>query len=67
VGDVEPRSGDVLLQPISLLHDALSDGDALLGILGKFPAGRRGFKDLLFAAWKRLGETGKNRLLERGT
>jgi molybdopterin-containing oxidoreductase family iron-sulfur binding subunit len=70
-GDVEPRVGVTsLLQPVSPpLHDTLSDGDALLGILGKVsgggPAGS--YKDLLFAAWgKRLGETGKNRLLEKG-
>jgi molybdopterin-containing oxidoreductase family iron-sulfur binding subunit len=70
-GDVEPRIGVTsLLQPVSPpLHDTRSDGDALLGILGKVsgggPAGS--YRDLLVAAWgKRLGETGKNRLLEKG-
>jgi molybdopterin-containing oxidoreductase family iron-sulfur binding subunit len=47
----------------------LSDGDALLGLLGK-ASGKRsagGYRDLLAAAWeKRLGEAGRNRLLEKG-
>jgi molybdopterin-containing oxidoreductase family iron-sulfur binding subunit len=70
-GDVEPRRGVVsLLQPVlPPLHDTLSDGDVLLGLLGsssgKGPAG--GYRDLLAAAWeKRLGETGRRRLIETG-
>ncbi|HEX9191572.1 MAG TPA: molybdopterin-dependent oxidoreductase, partial [Candidatus Deferrimicrobiaceae bacterium] len=70
-GEVEPRRGVVsLLQPVlPTLHDTLSGGDALLGLLGnasgKGSAG--GYRDLLSAAWeKRLGETGKARLLEKG-
>jgi molybdopterin-containing oxidoreductase family iron-sulfur binding subunit len=70
-GDVEPRRGVVsLLQPVlPPLHDTLSDGDALLGLLGKATGMRSdgGYKDLLAAAWeKRLGEAGRNRLLEKG-
>jgi molybdopterin-containing oxidoreductase family iron-sulfur binding subunit len=70
-GDVEPRRGVVsLLRPVlPPLHDTLSDGDALLGLLGK-ASGKRsagGYRDLLAAAWeKRLGEAGRNRLLEKG-
>ena len=70
-GDVEPRRGVVsLLQPmLPPLHDTLSDGDTLLGLLGKAsgdrPAG--GYKDLLAAAWeKRLGESGRSLLLRQG-
>jgi anaerobic selenocysteine-containing dehydrogenase/Fe-S-cluster-containing dehydrogenase component len=70
-GDVEPRRGVVsLLQPaLPPLHATLSDGDALLGLLGNAsgsgPAGS--YRDLLAAAWeKRLGEAGRNRLLEKG-
>ncbi len=70
-GDVEPRRGVVsLLQPVlPPLHDTLSDGDALLRLLGNVsgrgPAGS--YRDLLVAAWeKRLGEAGRNRLLENG-
>jgi len=70
-GDVEPRRGVMsLLQPVlPPLHDTLSDGDALLGLLGsasgKGPAG--GYRDLLAAAWrKRLGEAGKAQFLEKG-
>ncbi len=70
-GDVEPRRGVVsLLQPVlPPLHDTLSDGDTLLGLLGsssgKGSAG--GYRDLLAAAWeKRLGEAGKARLLGKG-
>jgi molybdopterin-containing oxidoreductase family iron-sulfur binding subunit len=70
-GDVEPRRGVVsLLQPaLPPLYDTLSDGDALLGLLGassgKGPAG--GYRDLLAASWeKRLGEAGTRRLLEKG-
>jgi molybdopterin-containing oxidoreductase family iron-sulfur binding subunit len=70
-GDAEPRKAVVsLLQPMfPPLHDTRSDGDALLGILGKVsgegPPGS--YKDLLFAAWgKRLGEAGRSRLLARG-
>jgi len=70
-GDVEPRRGVVsLLQPVlPPLHDTLSDGDALLGLLGK-ASGKRsagGYKDLLAAAWeKRLGESGRSLLLRQG-
>jgi molybdopterin-containing oxidoreductase family iron-sulfur binding subunit len=70
-GDVEPRRGVVsLLQPVlPPLHDTLSDGDALLGLLGK-GSGKRsagGYKDLLAAAWeKRLGESGRSLLLRQG-
>ncbi len=70
-GDVEPRRGVVsLLQPVlPPLHDTLSDGDALLGLLGK-ASGRRssgGYRDLLAAAWeKRLGESGRSLLLRQG-
>ena len=70
-GDVEPRRGVVsLLQPVlPPLHDTLSDGDVLLRLLGngsrKAAAGR--YEELLRAAWgKRLGEAGRNRLLETG-
>jgi molybdopterin-containing oxidoreductase family iron-sulfur binding subunit len=70
-GDVEPRRGVVsLLQPVlPRLHNTLSDGDVLLGLMGnssgKGSAG--GYPDLLAAAWeKRLGEAGKARLLEKG-
>ncbi len=70
-GDVEPRRGVVsLLQPVvPPLHDTLSDGDALLGLLGPASGMRSagGYKDLLAASWeKRLGEAGRNRLLEKG-
>jgi molybdopterin-containing oxidoreductase family iron-sulfur binding subunit len=70
-GDVEPRRGVVsLLQPVlPPLHDTLSDGDALLGLLGTGSGMRSagGYKDLLAAAWeKRLGEAGRNRLFEKG-
>jgi len=70
-GDVEPRRGIVsLLQPVlPPLHDTLSDGDVLLGLLGN-PSGKRpagGYRDLLAAAWgKRLGESGRSRLLRQG-
>ena len=70
-GDVEPRRGVVsLLQPVlPPLHDTLSDGDALLGLLGK-ASGKRtagGYRDLLAAAWeKRLGESGRSLLLRQG-
>ena len=70
-GDVEPRRGVVsLLQPVlPPLHDTLSDGDVLLRLLGngtgKAAAGS--YEELLRAAWgKRLGEAGRNRLLEKG-
>jgi molybdopterin-containing oxidoreductase family iron-sulfur binding subunit len=70
-GDVEPRRGVVsLLRPVlPPLHDTLPDGDVLLGLLGnasgKGPVG--GYRELLAAAWeKRLGETGRKRLLEKG-
>jgi molybdopterin-containing oxidoreductase family iron-sulfur binding subunit len=70
-GDIEPRRGVMsLLQPVlPPLHDTLSDGDALLRLLGNVsgrgPAGS--YRDLLAAAWeKRLGEAGRNRLLENG-
>jgi molybdopterin-containing oxidoreductase family iron-sulfur binding subunit len=70
-GDVEPRRGVVsLLQPaLPPLYDTLSDGDALLGLLGgapgKGPAG--GYRDLLAAAWeKRLGGSGRASLLAKG-
>jgi molybdopterin-containing oxidoreductase family iron-sulfur binding subunit len=70
-GDVEPRRGVVsLLQPVlPPLHDTLSDGDALLRLLGKVSGrGAPGsYEELLHAAWgKRLGEAGRNRLLEKG-
>ena len=70
-GDVEPRRGVVsLLQPVlPPLHDTLSDGDALLGLLGTASGSGSagGYRDLLAAAWeKRLGEAGRNRLLEKG-
>src|SRR3990172_1870428 len=68
-GDVEPRRGVVsLLQPVlPPLHDTLSDGDALLGLLGKGSGSAGGYKNLLAAAWeKRLGGAGRNRLLEKG-
>jgi molybdopterin-containing oxidoreductase family iron-sulfur binding subunit len=70
-GDAEPERGIVsILQPCSPpLHDTRSDGDALMGILGKASGGGQqgGYKDLLFAAWgKRLGEDGRNRLLAQG-
>lgn len=68
-GDVEPRRGVVsLLQPVlPPLHDTLSDGDTLLGLLGKGSKSAGGYKNLLAAAWeKRLGEAGRNRLLEKG-
>ena len=70
-GDVEPRRGVVsLLQPmLPPLHDSLSDGDALLGLLGKGSGNRSagGYKDLLAAAWeKRLGESGRSLLLRQG-
>ncbi|HSL91136.1 MAG TPA: molybdopterin-dependent oxidoreductase, partial [Candidatus Limnocylindrales bacterium] len=70
-GDAEPERGIVsLLQPCSPpLQDTRSDGDALLELLGKASGqGSQGsYKDLLLAAWgKRFGETGKNRLLEKG-
>jgi molybdopterin-containing oxidoreductase family iron-sulfur binding subunit len=70
-GDVEPRRGVVsLLQPVlPPLHDTLSDGDALLGLLGKASGERSagGYKDLLAAAWeKRLGESGRSLLLRQG-
>jgi len=70
-GDAEPRKGIVsLLQPCAQpLHDTLSDGDALLGIIGKASGqGAQGsYKDLLFAAWgNRLGESGRSRLLKQG-
>lgn len=70
-GDVEPRRGVLsLLQPVlPPLHDTLSDGDALLGLLGKAsgkgPAGS--YRDLLAAAWeKRLGDSGRSLLLRQG-
>src|SRR5512134_3837605 len=69
-GDVEPRLGVTsLLQPASpRLHDTLSDGDALLGIIGKVSGANPGsYKDLLFASWERRhGADGKGRLLETG-
>ena len=70
-GDAEPRKGVVsLLQPCAApLHDTLSDGDALLGIIGKASGqGKQGsYRDLLFAAWgNRLGEAGRSRLLKQG-
>jgi anaerobic selenocysteine-containing dehydrogenase/Fe-S-cluster-containing dehydrogenase component len=70
-GDVEPRRGVMsLLQPVlPPLHDTLSDGDALLRLLGKVSGkGAPGsYEELLHAAWeKRLGEAGRNRLLEKG-
>ena len=59
-----------LLQPVlPPLHDTLSDGDALLRLLGKVSGmGAPGsYEELLHAAWgKRLGEAGRNRLLEKG-
>jgi len=70
-GDAEPRRGVVsLLQPMfSPLHDTLSDGDALLGLLRS--ASRGGtpgtYKDYLFVSWgKRLGEVGKDQLIGQG-
>jgi molybdopterin-containing oxidoreductase family iron-sulfur binding subunit len=70
-GDAEPRKGVTsLLQPmLPPLHDTLSDGDALLGIIGKAGGEERqaSYKELLFAAWgKRLGEDGRSRLLRQG-
>jgi anaerobic selenocysteine-containing dehydrogenase/Fe-S-cluster-containing dehydrogenase component len=70
-GDVEPRRGVVsLLQPVlPPLHGTLSDGDALLGLLGKASGkgSAGGYKDLLAAAWeKRLGEAGRSLLLRQG-
>ncbi|MBW6503087.1 4Fe-4S dicluster domain-containing protein [bacterium] len=70
-GDVEPRRGVVsLLQPVlPPLHDTLSDGDALLRLLGNVSGrGAPGsYEELLLAAWrKRLGEAGRSRLLEKG-
>jgi molybdopterin-containing oxidoreductase family iron-sulfur binding subunit len=70
-GDAEPRKGIVsLLQPmLPPIHDTLTDGDALLALLGKSSGdGPQGsYKDLLIAAWgKRLGEAGRKRLLEQG-
>jgi len=70
-GDVEPRRGVVsLLQPVlPPLHDTLSDGDAILGLLGTASGNRSagGYKDLLAAAWgKRLGESGRSLLLRQG-
>ncbi|MGZ8463082.1 MAG: molybdopterin-dependent oxidoreductase [Candidatus Deferrimicrobiaceae bacterium] len=70
-GDVEPRRGVVsLLQPVlPPLHDTLSGGDALLRLLGGVSGrGAPGsYKELLLAAWgRRLGEAGRNRLLEKG-
>jgi len=70
-GDVEPRRGVVsLLQPVlPPLHDTLSDGDALLGLLGNVSGkGSAGsYKDLLAAAWgRRLGETGRSLLVGKG-
>ena len=70
-GDVEPRRGVVsLLQPaLPPLYDTLTDGDAILSLLGNLPGkgSAGGYRDLLAAAWeKRLGEAGRRRLLEKG-
>ncbi len=70
-GDVEPRKGVVsLLRPVlPPLHDTLSDGDVLLGLLGNsaVKGSVAGYRELLAAAWeKRLGEAGKTRFLEKG-
>jgi Anaerobic dehydrogenases, typically selenocysteine-containing len=70
-GDVEPRRGVVsLLQPVlPPLHGTLSDGDVLLGLLGKASGkgSAGGYKDLLAAAWeKRFGEAGRSLLLRQG-
>ena len=70
-GDVEPRRGVVsLLRPmLSPLHDTLSEGDALLGLLRNASGGGppEVYKDHLFESWgKRLGEAGRSKLIEKG-
>jgi Fe-S-cluster-containing dehydrogenase component len=70
-GDVEPRQGVVsLLQPVlHPLHDTLSDGDALLGLLRAVSGenAAKSYRARLFEAWgKQLGEAGRRRLLEQG-
>src|SRR3970282_2027351 len=68
-GDVEPRRGVVSpLHPVlPPLHDTLSDGDALLGLLGKGSGSAGGYKNLLVAAWeKRLGGGGGDRAPDEG-
>jgi len=59
-----------LLQPaLPPLYDTLTDGDAILSLLGNLPGkgSAGGYRDLLAAAWeKRLGEAGRRRLLEKG-
>lgn len=70
-GDAEPRNGVVsILKPaLPVMYDTRSDGDALLGLLGKVSGnGVPGsYRELLLASWEtRLGDAGRSALFEKG-